>query len=45
MFVADLPLDEGVIEADVLEEVDDVGPAQGMDVQAPGVAEFVDVVA
>ena len=34
--MADLPLDEGVIEADVLEEVDDVGPAQGMDVQAPG---------
>ena len=45
MFAADLPLDEGVVEAEVLEEVGDLGPEQGMDVQARRVAEFVDVVA
>lgn len=45
MFVADLPLNEGVVEAEMLEKVGHVGPAQGMDVQAWWIAELVDVVA
>lgn len=45
MFVADLPLDEGVVKAEVLEEIGDVGPAQGMDVQSGQIAELIDVVA
>lgn len=45
MFVADLPLDKGVVKAEVLKEVCDVGAAQGMDVQSGRIAEFIDVVA
>ena len=44
MFVSDLPLDKGVVEAEVLEEMRDVGPAKGMDVQAGRITEFIDVV-
>ena len=45
MFVADLPLDEGVVEAEALEEVGGIGPSQRTNVQDRRITEFVDVVA
>lgn len=43
--MSDLTLHERVVETEVLEEVGDVGPAQGVDIQPRRVAQLLNVVA